>query len=334
MLRTHAMTRACSSAIAASNLLSPLKATVHLRRARRPGSIAEVLGSVGHPGSDQEPCAPPAHQGCRDRPRCRRGYGRRSENWRRRIYARAPETRLDCQVAWRCPARLLSSVDELLVRNDVCHFRASAGAGKALPRGVVPLRTHLHACECNGKGEYRRIAAELGFIVVCPDTSPRGADIPDEKDNWQFGTGAGFYLDARQEPYAKNYRMYSYIVEELPAVIGREFPADMGRQSIFGHSMGGHGALTIALKNPARFRSCSASRRSCNQAQPAGRSRLSKNISAWMRPRGGAAMPLRSSRTDTVSRNSWSIRGRQTVSSRRASGLGCSKTRAPRQAFR
>ncbi|TIT24083.1 MAG: S-formylglutathione hydrolase [Mesorhizobium sp.] len=115
--------------------------------------------------------------------------------------------------------------------------------------------THANVME---KGEYRRIAAELGLIVVCPDTSPRGADIPDEKDNWQFGSGAGFYLDATQEPYAKNYRMYSYIVEELPAVIGREFPADMARQSIFGHSMGGHGALTIALKNPARFRSCSA----------------------------------------------------------------------------
>ncbi|MER8823354.1 S-formylglutathione hydrolase [Mesorhizobium sp. M0991] len=115
--------------------------------------------------------------------------------------------------------------------------------------------THANVME---KGEYRRIAAELGLIVVCPDTSPRGADIPDEKDNWQFGSGAGFYLDATQEPYARNYRMYSYIVEELPAVIGREFPADMARQSIFGHSMGGHGALTIALKNPARFRSCSA----------------------------------------------------------------------------
>ncbi|MES0151002.1 S-formylglutathione hydrolase [Mesorhizobium sp. M0012] len=115
--------------------------------------------------------------------------------------------------------------------------------------------THANVME---KGEYRRIAAELGVIVVCPDTSPRGADIPDEKDNWQFGSGAGFYLDATQEPYAKNYRMYSYIVEELPAVIGREFPADMARQSIFGHSMGGHGALTIALNNPGRFRSCSA----------------------------------------------------------------------------
>lgn len=115
--------------------------------------------------------------------------------------------------------------------------------------------THANAMD---KGEYRRMAAELGLIVVCPDTSPRGADIPDEKDNWQFGCGAGFYLDATQEPYAKNYRMYSYVTEELPALIAREFPADMARQAVFGHSMGGHGALTIALKNPERFKSCSA----------------------------------------------------------------------------
>jgi S-formylglutathione hydrolase len=108
------------------------------------------------------------------------------------------------------------------------------------------------------KGEYRRMAAELGLIIVCPDTSPRGADVPDEKDNWQFGSGAGFYVDATQAPFAKNYRMYSYIMEELPALIGENFPADMERQAIFGHSMGGHGALTMALRNPDRFKSCSA----------------------------------------------------------------------------
>jgi len=108
------------------------------------------------------------------------------------------------------------------------------------------------------KGEYRRMAAELGLIVVCPDTSPRGDNVPDEKDNWQFGCGAGFYLDATEAPYAANYRMYSYVTEELPALIAANFPADMSRQSIFGHSMGGHGALTIALKHPDRFKSCSA----------------------------------------------------------------------------
>lgn len=115
--------------------------------------------------------------------------------------------------------------------------------------------THANVME---KGEYRRMAAELGMIIICPDTSPRGENVPDEKDNWQFGSGAGFYVDATVEPYARNYRMYTYITEELPALIAREFPADMDRQSIFGHSMGGHGALTIALKHPDRYRSCSA----------------------------------------------------------------------------
>ena len=117
--------------------------------------------------------------------------------------------------------------------------------------------TCTHA-NCMDKGEYRRLAAELGLIIVLPDTSPRGAQVPDEKENWQFGQGAGFYLDATQPPYAENYRMYSYIVQELPAIIARNVPADMTRQGITGHSMGGHGALTIALKNPSVFRSASA----------------------------------------------------------------------------
>jgi S-formylglutathione hydrolase len=108
------------------------------------------------------------------------------------------------------------------------------------------------------KGEYRRLAAELGLIVVLPDTSPRGDGVPDEKDNWQFGSGAGFYLDATQAPYATNYRMYSYVLRELPMIVAEHFPADMSRQGITGHSMGGHGALTIALKNPRTFRSASA----------------------------------------------------------------------------
>ncbi len=115
--------------------------------------------------------------------------------------------------------------------------------------------THANVME---KGEYRRLAAELGLVVVCPDTSPRGDDVPDEPDNWQFGKGAGFYVDATQEPFAANYRMHSYIVGELPRLIEERFPVDMSRQGIFGHSMGGHGAITIALKNPDRFRSCSA----------------------------------------------------------------------------
>ena len=127
----------------------------------------------------------------------------------------------------------------------------------------VPVLWYLSGLTCThanvmDKGEYRRLTAELGLIVVCPDTSPRGETVPDEKDNWQFGSGAGFYLDATQAPFDRNYLMYTYLAEELPALIASEFPADMTRQGITGHSMGGHGALTIALRNPERFASCSA----------------------------------------------------------------------------
>lgn len=115
--------------------------------------------------------------------------------------------------------------------------------------------THANVME---KGEYRRMAAELGLIVVCPDTSPRGNDVPDELTNWKMGKGAGMYLNATEKPWAEHYQMYSYITEELPALIAEQFRADMSRQGIFGHSMGGHGAMTIALKNPDRFKSCSA----------------------------------------------------------------------------
>ncbi|CAA9540206.1 MAG: S-formylglutathione hydrolase [uncultured Sphingosinicella sp.] len=114
--------------------------------------------------------------------------------------------------------------------------------------------THANVTE---KGEYRRACAELGLILVAPDTSPRGEGVPDDPA-YDFGQGAGFYVDATEEPYARNYRMYSYIRDELPELIAATFPADMGRQAITGHSMGGHGALTIALKNPGRYRSVSA----------------------------------------------------------------------------
>ena len=116
--------------------------------------------------------------------------------------------------------------------------------------------THANVTE---KGEFRRACAELGLIFVAPDTSPRGEGVPDDAEGaYDFGLGAGFYVDATEAPFAKNYRMYSYITGELPEVIEAHFPADMGRQAILGHSMGGHGALTIALKNPDRFRSVSA----------------------------------------------------------------------------
>ncbi len=114
--------------------------------------------------------------------------------------------------------------------------------------------THANVTE---KGEYRRACAELGLIFVAPDTSPRGEGVPDE-DAYDFGKGAGFYVDATEAPFAANYRMYSYISSELAELVEAHFPADMARQGVTGHSMGGHGALTIALRNPGRFRSVSA----------------------------------------------------------------------------
>jgi len=116
--------------------------------------------------------------------------------------------------------------------------------------------THANVTE---KGEFRHACSELGLIFVAPDTSPRGADVPGDANNaYDFGLGAGFYVDATQAPFAKNYRMWSYVTDELPKLVAENFPVDEARQSVFGHSMGGHGALTVALRNPARYRAASA----------------------------------------------------------------------------
>ena len=115
--------------------------------------------------------------------------------------------------------------------------------------------THANVTE---KGEFRAACAEQGIIFIAPDTSPRGDDVPDD-EGYDFGKGAGFYVDATEAPWATNFRMRSYIEHELPALIAEQFPmVDMDRQGITGHSMGGHGALTISLRNPGRFRSTSA----------------------------------------------------------------------------
>jgi S-formylglutathione hydrolase len=108
------------------------------------------------------------------------------------------------------------------------------------------------------KAGAQRVAAELGIALVVPDTSPRGLAIPGEGESYDFGLGAGFYVDATEPPWSRGYRMYSYVTEELPNTIAGKFPIDLERTGIFGHSMGGHGALTIALKNPDRYRSVSA----------------------------------------------------------------------------
>lgn len=116
--------------------------------------------------------------------------------------------------------------------------------------------THANVME---KGEYRRVCAELGLIFVAPDTSPRGEGVADDPQAaYDFGLGAGFYVNATQAPFAQHYRMRDYIERELPELIAHEFPADMTRQGIMGHSMGGHGALTIGLRNPEAYRAISA----------------------------------------------------------------------------
>jgi S-formylglutathione hydrolase len=129
--------------------------------------------------------------------------------------------------------------------------------------GSVPVLYYLAGLTCTEetatiKAGAQRLAAEHGLMLVMPDTSPRGAGIDGEDDDWDFGTGAGFYLDATAAPWSKNYRMYSYITQELPELIAENFPVKQGASGIFGHSMGGHGALTIALKNPESYRSVSA----------------------------------------------------------------------------
>jgi S-formylglutathione hydrolase len=128
--------------------------------------------------------------------------------------------------------------------------------------GKCPVVWFLSGLTCSAmnvteKGEYRATCAELGLILIAPDTSPRGNDVPDVEE-YDFGKGAGFYLDATEAPWAKHFRMWTYVTDELAALVEAEFPTDMGRQGITGHSMGGHGALTVALRNPGRFRSVSA----------------------------------------------------------------------------
>ncbi len=145
-----------------------------------------------------------------------------------------------------------------------CDMRFAVFVPPQAKDGPVPVLTYLAGLTCTEetfmiKGGAQRVAAELGVMLVAPDTSPRGDDVPGDPDgSWDFGHGAGFYLDATNAPYDTHYRMYSYITQELRALIQAEFPARAERQGIFGHSMGGHGALTIGLKNPDIYASISA----------------------------------------------------------------------------
>jgi S-formylglutathione hydrolase len=150
-------------------------------------------------------------------------------------------------------------------RSEACdaEMRFAAFVPPQAADGPVPVLYYLAGLTSTEetfviKGGAQRPAAEHGLMLVAPDTSPRDTGIPGEDDDWDFGSGAGFYLDATREPWSAHYRMYSYVTDELPALVAEHFPADLGAQGIFGHSMGGHGALTLALNNPDLYRSVSA----------------------------------------------------------------------------
>jgi S-formylglutathione hydrolase len=138
--------------------------------------------------------------------------------------------------------------------------------------GPVPILYFLSGLSCTAdnfttKAGAQRLAAAAGVLVVAPDTSPRGAGVPGENDSDDLGTGAGFYVNATKEPWARNYRMYDYVVDELPALVKQNFAVQAERESICGHSMGGHGALICALRNPRRYRSVSAFAPICAPSQ-------------------------------------------------------------------
>lgn len=134
---------------------------------------------------------------------------------------------------------------------------------KAVAGEKVPALVYLAGLTCTEetfmtKAGAQRLAAELGLALIAPDTSPRGANLPGEAESWDFGVGAGFYLDATTRPWGLHWRMESYLIEELLPLVGRKLPIDLERVGVFGHSMGGHGALTLALRHPGRFKSVSA----------------------------------------------------------------------------
>ncbi|MFE4107075.1 S-formylglutathione hydrolase [Almyronema epifaneia] len=171
-----------------------------------------------------------------------------------------------------------------------CDMRFAAFVPPQAKTQAVPVLYYLSGLTCTEenfitKAGAQRYAAEQGLVLVAPDTSPRGEAVPDE-DTWDFGKGAGFYLNATQSPWQTNYRMYSYVVEELPALIAANFPVRGDRAGILGHSMGGHGALICGLKNPEKFRSISAfapiaAPSRCPWGQKAFTQYLGEDQSAW-----------------------------------------------------
>ncbi len=171
-------------------------------------------------------------------------------------------------------------------------------------QGAVSAVMYLAGLTCTeetfmAKGGAQRVAAELGLALIAPDTSPRGAGVPGEAESWDFGVGAGFYLDATQAPWATHYRMESYLLDELLPLVGAGLPVDVNRLGLFGHSMGGHGALTLALRHPQRFQSLSAFAPICAPTQcPWGHKAfagyLGEDRTAWAAHDASALMAQRS----------------------------------------
>jgi len=166
-----------------------------------------------------------------------------------------------------------------------CDMTFSLYLPPAVELGTVPVLFWLSGLTCNdenfvNKAGAQRYAAELGIAIVTPDTSPRGKQVPGDPDGaWDFGHGAGFYVNATREPWRRHYRMYDYVVDELPGIINDHFPIDGTRAAISGHSMGGHGALVIALRNPDRYQSVSAFSPICSSMRcPWGEKALSRYL--------------------------------------------------------
>ncbi len=171
---------------------------------------------------------------------------------------------------------------------------------QALQGAKRPVLVYLAGLTCNEdtfmtKAGAQRLAADLGLVLVAPDTSPRGAQVPGEADAWDFGVAAGFYLDATQAPWATHWRMESYLTHELLPLLGAHLPVDLERAGIFGHSMGGHGALTLALRHPGVFKSVSAfapiaAPSQCPWGKKAFSGYLGKDESTWLAHDASALM--------------------------------------------
>lgn len=148
-------------------------------------------------------------------------------------------------------------------QTTACAMRFAVFQPPQAEQGRVPVLYYLAGLTCSEetfmiKAGAQRVAAQLGLMLVAPDTSPRGVPLPGDHDSWDFGIGAGFYVDATEEPWSRHYRMESYVTRELPALVESAFPCDRERRGLFGHSMGGHGALTLSLRHPDDYRSVSA----------------------------------------------------------------------------